>query len=736
MTRQVSRRMALRRSSRIRTAMREHFRWCVYTSAPALAVAFGFLMVSAASAFADSCPNGAFRIGPSASLSDCRAYELVTPANKESTQDMFAFGAAAEKAVPAEDGDGVALETTAKLGANPGPGNSMYVFSRTDSGWQMASVHPATGSGEMQYRADLFSSNLAQVGIASSTFTNAATHSPGQSFQIGPAGGPYITIATTPINDAFRVNKPDELLGASSDFSHVVLGSTDHSLLGAATGTDEGAYDLYEWVNGQLRIVNITTGGSLVTTCGAELGFGVDVAGKHAHNAVSSDGSKIFFTSPDPHAENHSEPGCEEPTHLYMRVNGSETVDVSAPDPGVNDPNGFQSVFYEGASAGGSKVFFITKTELTPDDTFHDPEPQTGELYEYDTNTRTLTRISRGESGVADGIVEENPRSPVAISADGSTVYFTAEGQLTSDAPVAPGLKLYRYDTTNGTTRYVATVGVGSGLGTNATPVTPSGEFYLFRSAESLAGYNTEGNPELYRYDNGDRSLICVSCPPHGAPATGGATLPTFVATGTLSTPDGTPSLKPMSDDGRQVFFDTAAQLAPQDSNSTAESENPPGQDVYEWEQNGTGGCAQSEGCIHLISSGKDAAESMLLGADADGSNVFFATHAQLVPQDTDGLGDIYDARIEGGFPQPPSPPPPCASECQGSPSAPPTLMPATSELFSGSGNLAPVTPVVHKKKHKKHKKKHKKHKKKPKRHRKHTKRSRAKNSLSRRARH
>ena len=69
--------------------------------------------------------------------------------------------------------------------------------------------------------------------------------------------------------------------------------------------------------------------------------------------------------------------------------------------------------------------------------------------------------------------------------------------------------------------------------------------------------------------------------------------------------------------------------------------------------QPGTAGCELVQGCISLISSGDDATPSFFLGASADGSNVFFGTHARLVAQDTDESGDLYDARIGGGFPGP-----------------------------------------------------------------------------------
>ena len=59
-------------------------------------------------------------------------------------------------------------------------------------------------------------------------------------------------------------------------------------------------------------------------------------------------------------------------------------------------------------------------------------------------------------------------------------------------------------------------------------------------------------------------------------------------------------------------------------------------EDVYEWH----------EGKLSLISTGQDPLNSYLLGASPDGSNVFFGTHARLVPADSAGGGNVYDARI------------------------------------------------------------------------------------------
>ncbi len=87
--------------------------------------------------------------------------------------------------------------------------------------------------------------------------------------------------------------------------------------------------------------------------------------------------------------------------------------------------------------------------------------------------------------------------------------------------------------------------------------------------------------------------------------------------------------------------------------------------DVYEWERGGTGGCTGEQGgCVDLISSGRSSAASSFGDASADGNDVFFLTAQPLVSQDRDENRDLYDARVLGGLAaQNPSPP---AAACVG----------------------------------------------------------------------
>jgi hypothetical protein len=93
-------------------------------------------------------------------------------------------------------------------------------------------------------------------------------------------------------------------------------------------------------------------------------------------------------------------------------------------------------------------------------------------------------------------------------------------------------------------------------------------------------------------------------------------------------------------DIGQQVFFTTAEPLVPQDHNELG--------DVYEWTE--AGGLA-------LISAGTPGFKAEYAGGTPDARTVLFTTGATLIPGDRDGGEvDIYAARVGGGFPEPAAP--------------------------------------------------------------------------------
>ncbi|MGN6274487.1 MAG: TolB family protein [Solirubrobacterales bacterium] len=613
----------------------------------------------------------------------------MTPREKGAGEDIRG------EAIPSEDGGAVALYTIPRFGPQPQRTGSALVFRRESGGWAPISITPP-GIGDASVAQDpLLDASLSTISFGVLSEGISGFESTVQPLLTGPVGGPYQLVAEIPLDrsepQAFEKSRFLKQAG-SANLTTIAFQSTDHELLGTATGTDPGAFDLYEYREGSLRQVNVTTGGSTIGACGATLGYGTDPEHRAMHNAVSADGSKIFFTAPDPRPLSILEPECENPSRLYVRVNGSETIEASAPEPGVTPPTQYPA-FFAGASADGRYVLFSTQTALTAD-----AEGLTdNELYLYDTQSGQLTRVSHGETGTAAGELSNaglllGREYGVAISEDGSTVYFVANGQLTADAP-AGGEKLYRYDVASDHTTYIATVTPSTGRGEQLFP-TRDGRFLDF-SASSAQGPSIDSEPgihEIYRYSAATNQVLCASCPNGGASA--GATQPVVeAASGTvLDLPDTTPLPQVISDDGRYVFFNSRDHLSPEDT-SNLEGAGPElliGE-VYEWVAQGTEGCAAPGGCQRLLSSGTEThLGSPLLGGSADGSNVFFLTHSKLLPSDADERNDIYDARIDGGFPEA-KPAAPCSGEaCQGEPSAQPGFEAPGSQGFAGKGNVRP----------------------------------------------
>jgi hypothetical protein len=657
-------------------------------------------------------------------LPDGRSYELLTPPNKGDAEDMFGIpqlGSVGEQnddyGFASEDGDHFLLQTRAAFGPFPVSGLGVYVFSRGGSGWSFKSL-ASPGLAIQTLDGLVFDpADLSTVGVVDAA--GAGSTDEHRVFDLdGSPGGPYATVVSG------GSDSPDELaseVGASTNLSRVVVQSYVHKLpvcdssqQALAETLDTHGAGLYEWRTGRecLSLLDLNSeGDELISKCGAVLGRGQSqYFSGDTHGAVSGDGSKVFFTAPAPVDEAASAisvgPGCwnggrVNPPELYMRVNGETTLEISAPEAGLESEPIMYPAIYVGASADGSKVFFMTRTELTSEAVAlktHEPE-----LYEYDTDSpegQRLVRISRGDLG--SGPVEGKVLDVPAISGDGSSVYFNAEGDLT---PEAHGGGLYRYDTDTGQTAYVAKVQEYPKPESDVNQPTaqkPRSTWYenelngkVLASLDPEALYYTTGNGRFllfgaYRYDAADGSTVCVMCNPDGSGPIPDASFTRSAFQG--NDPAGG-SPRPISENGEYVFFDTAESLVPQDTNGVL--------DVYEWEAQGAGGCGLAQGCVHLVSSGQDPKSSYFLdsssctnakGETVEGCNVFFGTHAKLVSADTDGSGDLYDARIGGGFESGTGSGPCEGDACDNPPAAPLAQTPATLTLAS-SGNITTEIP-------------------------------------------
>ena len=339
--------------------------------------------------------------------------------------------------------------------------------------------------------------------------------------------------------------------------------------------------------------------------------------------AVSEDGSRVYWALGD---------------DLYLYERGAPTAQVDAAVGGGGD--------FQAAAADGSLAFFT----------------KAGHLYRYDAGTAAATDLT--PAGGVEGVL--------GVSADGAYVYYVAgalfvhrQGAAVQIAAAAdPG----NYPPATGTAR-----------------VSADGTRLAFLSEASLTGYDNldqDGSgpvSEVFFYSadpSGGGTLRCASCNPTGARPLGPSTLPGAVGGGEGT--DAVPAYKPraLSGDGRRLFFDSADALVSQDTNNRP--------DVYEWEAQGAGDCSRPGGCLNLISSGRGGEGASFADASGNGDDVFFLTDGSLVSGDP-GSVDLYDARVGGGFPLPPTPIPCDGDACQPLPSPPDDPLPGT--LATSAGN-------------------------------------------------
>jgi hypothetical protein len=641
-------------------------------------------------------------------LPEGRGYELVTPPDKEGGEDLFreeSIGRVSEdKGVSSESGDQFLLETKAAFGSFPSSGGNLYVFLRHPvvghperEEWGFTSL--ASGALGLQNLGSglgaIEPGNFSRVALTDAVGAPASETGVALTDLVGSPGGPYATLHSDQAthDDAITVGfvgsgpeERTEVEGASRDLGVLVMRSTDPALAegGVCAGdvcsahANENAVPfLYEWSGGAFTRLDGESGGVSVGACGAALGSGQQNGAGFAtpyredaeDGAVSGDGSKVFFTAPDPLVAEAGVKGCQVPPEVYVR-SGEETVEVSAPEAGAPEANAHFDAVFRGATEDGSRVFFTSEGELTTNDAgIHDME-----LYEYDTVTGKLTRVSAGDSGNAAGGVVPfgettngtgvGPVPGIVVSGDGSRVYFTGRGVLApangeGKAPVAGENNVYVYEPLTGRTAFIVTVPSGQRYEEYEPEASLDGRYLLFQG---------RGGCELERYDADTKSVVCVVSglvlPPSAAQDTDGRTFPAHA----------------VADDG-SVFFNTSASLVPQDTNGVT--------DVYEWH----------EGQISLISSGQDSLPSFFLGASGDGRNVFFGTHARLVPADLGSGGNLYDARVCTSLEPCIAPVPGREGLCEGDacshPAAAPSDATPGSATFVGPGDLVPVAEAM-----------------------------------------
>ncbi len=675
------------------------------------------------------CPNQAFRTEASAKLPDCRAYEMVSPVDKNGG-DVASGEIAVSFAAPdksSADGERLAFSSIRAF-ADPkaAPLTKQFLSLRGANGWSASSISPPRTSFPIappgfkgQFKAfddDLCGgwfvqdSDLALVPGAPAGVANLYRRDycdPEANYELlTTVGPPGFGFEPGEVDPLYYIPIPQ---GFSADQTHTVFRVAGGLAEGACPTA--GINQVYlSSKEGPLRLISALPNGKGTCTNATAGTFGDTIDGFRESNvagAVSEDGSRVFWTD-SLESGTQGEIGVG-PGNLYLRQNATEEQSPvesgSCTDPAlactVAISKSGQAGFWGANPQGTTAIYTVGEIGTAGAD---------AELFEYDVEEAKSKSIAKGLKGVTAGVV--------GISEDASRVYFVSTEALSGEQANSEGDKalagehnLYLYEAGSG----VVFVG---GIAYPDSPadvkpssrrsrVSPDGMHLAFVSHAPLSAYDNKdaasGEPaaEVYLYGadgaGGPGELRCVSCNPSGARPQGrnlgSSTFPRWTA---ATIPGWNEQLRPtrlLSADGGRLFFESYDDLLPRDSNGRT--------DVYGWERSsGEEACAKAGadlyvqsagGCLSLISSGQSLGDSELIDVGQSGRDVFFTTAASLLPQDP-GLIDVYDARIGGGYPPPPKPPAVCEGDaCQGPVSAPNDPTPA-SAAFEGAGNLKQIS--------------------------------------------
>jgi hypothetical protein len=638
------------------------------------------------------CSNKQFRNGPSASLPDCRAFELVSAPDLGGYSVLHPFTNIAvfkqEFPAVAQNGEAALWTTDGIRSDTDSDGNwDSYRSRRTSEGWHSEYISPPASKRASEPFIAYADPNLNRLvwDVASESIDPTDP-------DIGLVSPPTSSGGTN--SSTYR-----DLLRREPDGQYVRFTkgpaeerATSQSIFWAPPLFSKDAmHATFSWAGPKLT-ADAEPGAAYVSDGQTTIPINDPLPEEIRPQAMSDDGGTVVYQAG---------------RYIKILTDGlTRTVTVTEVESlGING----LKVWH--LSGDGKSLLYASALQETSDDTDNSVD-----LYEYDVETETKHRISAptgAPTGPNSGNSDNCPGSwrgdcvpdVVAVSHDGSGIYFVSPELLDGSLGVIGEPNLYYRS--GGVTTYVGSLVAGDdtgpfdgrdptggfgGLGANAAQLTPDQSKLIFQSKARLTGYDNHEMNEIYLYDPTKGELTCASCRLNGSAPTGQAEMRLHDTQFEFRTP-----LKPLSivasnDSGSEIFFATYDSLRAGDTDQKA--------DVYT--------ANLQHGTVSALGNLPEDQDNYFWGASANGRDVFMLSTSRLNDEEKSaGAYKLWDARIGGGF-APPSPPAgeTCEGDpCHGSGSASPESFGSGTSKFEGPGN----PPVKHKKKHKRHHK-HKKH--------------------------
>jgi hypothetical protein len=612
-------------------------------------------------------------------LGFCRGIELVNSPDK-GNQNAFARGPGIHEYTSPISVTGNRVLWSVVGGAPGGYGGteSNFLAERTASGWASKAVAPAgqeqAGKGDFAYLLSAVSRDFDSL-VFSTKLSTA----------IAPPRPPTFVRLRDGIQDILKrntVQPPNATFESSVDLSedgeHVIVINPDNEQLEDIGAARVAMPELgISAIPGE--VLSLMPAGN-PSECGLDvfdgksfpgvLGSGIGRPGDHWISTI--DASRVYFRAkPDGN--------CAGAYGLYVR--NREAGQTTLIDSGAS---GVPPEFLR-TTRDGSKAYFVTYSGLDSIDL----DTDSPDIYEWNEDagpageSSCLTCLVKGadsSEGAAHLATVGGGLNGVLVSPDFSRIYFYSPRKIFPGEGQQGALNLYVLD---GKEIHFVAVTQADVLSRDNSSVSANGERLLFETqanssltADRMASQCTQpsgvlGNcVQLYLYDEPTQSVECISCNQNGI---------SVRSYGSIA--EGPSREARLAGDGATAAFATPEALVPLDINGNI--------DIYEW-RNGT---------VHLVTDGVRAAQKgfaapRVWALDADGSDLIFgymSPDRSLTGFERDGLLNVYDAKVNGGF----VPPPPelhCVEDsCQG-PLAPAQAVdqPASSGVGIGNPKTAP----------------------------------------------